>query len=115
MATPDINSLIERSSFGTPEAKALRASVSEDAAKAVVARARELERSVVEVRVDPDHPIRIVPVTDAPTYTIPWPLWKALCDARQAVDDAEMEIAQYVADHYPAADEVREWVREYDV
>ncbi|UUW88448.1 hypothetical protein [Pimelobacter simplex] len=38
--------LIERSSFGTPEAVALRASVSDEVAARVVARARELEADV---------------------------------------------------------------------
>lgn len=39
---PTIEELIERSSFGTPEAVAMRATVSDEAARRCVARAREL-------------------------------------------------------------------------
>jgi hypothetical protein len=39
---PTIEELVERSSLGTPEAKALRESVSPEAAAAVVRRSREL-------------------------------------------------------------------------
>ena len=39
-----IEDLVERSSLGTPEAKALRATVSDEHAARIVARARELER-----------------------------------------------------------------------
>jgi hypothetical protein len=40
---PDIRELIERSSLGTPEAKALRATVSREQVEKVLARVRELE------------------------------------------------------------------------
>lgn len=112
---PDIDYLIERSSLGTPGAKALRAGVSPEVARAVVDRAQELERSVVEVRANTFEPFPVTAVTDEPTYKIPWPLWKALCDAQHAVEDAHMEIMRYIGEHYPAADEVRDWVTEYDV
>lgn len=39
-----IKELVEASSLGTPEAKALRASVSDEQARRIVERARELEQ-----------------------------------------------------------------------
>ena len=42
MASDRIRELIERSSLGTPEAKALRASVPEEVGRRVVERAKEL-------------------------------------------------------------------------
>lgn len=47
-ATDGIRDMIDRGSLGTPEAKALRATVSDEAAARVVARARELEAEVTE-------------------------------------------------------------------
>lgn len=51
---PGIAALVERSSFGTPEAKALRASVPDDVARRAVERAREIarERRVAAPRSD---------------------------------------------------------------
>lgn len=39
---PDIHELIERSSLGTPEAKAVRATVSDEQVRRIVRRSREL-------------------------------------------------------------------------
>ena len=51
---PDIRELIERGSLGTPEAKALRATVTKDEVARVLARVRELEAEAEGVDLDHD-------------------------------------------------------------
>lgn len=43
-------------------------------------------------------------------FDVPAEMWTALCAAQAAVDDAEDQIMRYVAEHYPNAGSVREWV-----
>lgn len=54
---PDIRELIERGSLGTPEAKAIRASVPREQVERVLAMARELEARQCSCELDDSCPV----------------------------------------------------------